>query len=213
MKPRLRKLSLTAHITSSVGWLGAVAAFLVLSVAGLVSTDPETVKAAFMSMDLVGRALIVPMSLAASATGLILAVGTPWGLIRYNWVVAKLLLTVVAVVGLLLHQYTAVSAAAALASGSPADSLPFARLHQLGTQLLADSSLAVVLLVAATALSVFKPWGLTAHGQRVAASIGGTARAGVKPQDSRSLRWLLLTVLVLLGLFALLHLIGGGMGH
>jgi hypothetical protein len=35
MTPRLRKFALTAHVTSSVGWLGAVAAFLALAVAGL----------------------------------------------------------------------------------------------------------------------------------------------------------------------------------
>lgn len=31
MNPRLRKLTLTAHVTASVGWLGAVTAFLVLA--------------------------------------------------------------------------------------------------------------------------------------------------------------------------------------
>lgn len=39
MTPALRKLNLTAHITSSVGWLGAVASFLALSIAGLTSTN------------------------------------------------------------------------------------------------------------------------------------------------------------------------------
>ena len=213
MKPPLRKLSLTAHIASSVGWMGAVAAFLVLSIAGLISTDPETVKAVFMSMDLVGRALIVPTSLAALATGLVLAFGTPWGLLRYNWVVAKLVLTVIAVVGLLLHQYTAVSAAAALASGAAADSLPFAQLHQLGTQLVADSSLAIVLLLAATVLSVFKPWGLTAYGRRAAVATGAAVGPMQQNQGSGSLRWVILGAFFLLGLFILVHLLGGGMGH
>ncbi len=34
MKPALRKLTLTAHVTASVGWLGAVAAYLVPAIVG-----------------------------------------------------------------------------------------------------------------------------------------------------------------------------------
>jgi hypothetical protein len=37
MAPGLRKFVLTAHVTSSVGWLGAVAGFLALAVAGLTA--------------------------------------------------------------------------------------------------------------------------------------------------------------------------------
>src|SRR5258708_40185952 len=46
MTPALRKLTITAHVTFSVGWLGAVAAFLVLSIAGLTSHDAEVVRGA-----------------------------------------------------------------------------------------------------------------------------------------------------------------------
>ncbi len=37
MTPGLRKFARTAHVTSSVGWLGAVAGFLALAAAGLTS--------------------------------------------------------------------------------------------------------------------------------------------------------------------------------
>ncbi len=47
MTPRLRKLVLIAHITFSVGWFGAVAAFLVLVITGLTSRDPQMVRAAY----------------------------------------------------------------------------------------------------------------------------------------------------------------------
>ena len=71
MTPRFRKLLLTAHITLSVGWLGAVAAFLVLSIAGLTSQDAEVVRGAYLSMNLVSRFVIIPMCFAALATGLL----------------------------------------------------------------------------------------------------------------------------------------------
>ena len=46
LTPRLRKLALTTHVTASVGWLGAVVAFLALSLTGLTSHDPQTVRGA-----------------------------------------------------------------------------------------------------------------------------------------------------------------------
>ena len=49
MTPRLRKLMLTAHVTSSVGWLGAVAVSFALAVAGLTSQDAQTVRGAYLT--------------------------------------------------------------------------------------------------------------------------------------------------------------------
>ena len=54
MTLRLRKLALTAHVTTSVGWLGAVAAFLVLGVVGLTSRDGESVGAADPPREVLG---------------------------------------------------------------------------------------------------------------------------------------------------------------
>ena len=48
--PRLRKLTLAVHVTSSVGWLGAVTVFLGLSVVGLTSDDAATVRGAYLVM-------------------------------------------------------------------------------------------------------------------------------------------------------------------
>ena len=103
MRPRLRKFALTAHVTSSVGWLGAVAGFLALAVAGLTSQDAQMVRAAYLAMDLTTWFVIVPLSLASLLTGLVQSLGTTWGLFRHYWVLAKLLLTILATVALLLH--------------------------------------------------------------------------------------------------------------
>ncbi|MDQ3220976.1 MAG: hypothetical protein M3Q26_09590, partial [Acidobacteriota bacterium] len=53
MTPRLSKFALTAHITSSVGWLGAVVGFLALAIAGLTSDDAQTVRASYLAMELI----------------------------------------------------------------------------------------------------------------------------------------------------------------
>lgn len=109
MSPRFRKLLLTTHVVCSVGWIGAVVAFLVLSIAGLASRDADTVRGAYLAMDLIGGYVIVPMSLASLATGLLQALGTRWGLLRHYWVLTKFLLAVLATTALMVHQFVVVA--------------------------------------------------------------------------------------------------------
>ena len=124
MTPALRKLNLTAHVTCSVGWLGAVAGFLALSIAALVSRDAELVRGAYVAMNLLGSSVIVPLSLAAVLTGVVQSLGTHWGLFRHYWVLVKFVLTVAATILLLLHQFTAVATAARRVSEGAAGTLP-----------------------------------------------------------------------------------------
>jgi hypothetical protein len=65
MKPLFRKLALTAHVTFSVGWLGAVVAYLALAIAGLMTRDVSLGRAVYLSLELIGWLVIVPLSLAA----------------------------------------------------------------------------------------------------------------------------------------------------
>lgn len=159
MTPGLRKLALTAHLTSSAGWLGAVMAYLALVVAALRSLDAQGVRAAWIAMDLIGRLAIVPLALASLLTGLLLALGTPLGLFRHYWVLFKLLLTVVATVILLAHVRT-VSYLAGAAAG-----MNDAMLGGLRGELLHAGGGLLVLLVT-TVLSVYKPRGITPYGWR-----------------------------------------------
>ena len=84
LTPGLRKFVRTTHVIFTVGWLGTVAAFLVLAVAGLTSRDTQIVRSAYLAMDLIARFVIVPLSLAPLLlTGPVLSLGTPWGLFRH----------------------------------------------------------------------------------------------------------------------------------
>lgn len=105
MPPALRRLALTAHVTSSVGWLGSVAAFLVLAVVGLTGEDAQ--RGAYLAMEVTGWYVIVPLAFAALLTGLVQSLGTTWGLFRHYWVLAKLALTALATLLLLLHMRVA----------------------------------------------------------------------------------------------------------
>ena len=163
LTPRLRKLALTTHVTASVGWLGAVIAFLALSVAGLTSQDPQTVQGAYLVMELTGGIVLVPLSLASLATGLVCSLGSAWGLFRHYWVLFKLVINVIATIVLLLYMQTLERlgdvAAATTLSGTGLRGLsdPSPVLH---------AAAALLLLLAATTLAIYKPRGLTRYGQR-----------------------------------------------
>ena len=89
MTPGLRKFALTTHVTSSVGWPGAVGAFLALAIAGVGSEDAQIVRAAYLAMHLITWSVIVPFCLAALLTGIVQSLGTTWGPFRHYWVVTN----------------------------------------------------------------------------------------------------------------------------
>ncbi|PUB24897.1 hypothetical protein C8K30_108154 [Promicromonospora sp. AC04] len=158
MSPAMRKLMLTIHVTSSVGWLGAIAAYIALNVPIYVSNDAETVRAAYLMMEPVLRYALIPLAAAALVTGIVQALGTPWGLLRHYWVTISLVLTTFAFAILVLHLPT-VEAMAAVAADPTAD------IDQLGGDLFhAVGGLAVLLIP--LALNIYKPRGMTRHGWR-----------------------------------------------
>lgn len=162
MTPRLRKFALTAHVTSSVGWLGAVAGFLVLAVAGLTSQDVQTVRAAYLAMELIAWCVIVPLSFASPLTGLVQSFGTEWGVFRHYWVLIKFLITIPSTLILLLHMQPIGHLARVVAETT----LARGEFHGLRLQLVATSGAAILVLLVATTLSVYKPSGLTPYGRR-----------------------------------------------
>jgi uncharacterized membrane protein len=161
MNPSLRKFTLTAHIVSSVGWLGTVVAFLALAVAGLSGQDAQKVRSAYLAMELIGWLVIVPCSLASLLTGLVQSLGTKWGLFRHYWIVVKFLLTVFSV--LILFAFTrTLDDLGNLAANT---SLSVDELHKSSQSPVLHSGGGLLVLLAATILSVYKPWGLTAYGR------------------------------------------------
>jgi hypothetical protein len=197
---RVRKLALSAHVLSSVGWVGAVTAFLALSLAGLTSQDPDLVRASYVAMELIGWSVIVPLSLSTLPTGLIMSLGTEWGLIRHYWVVAKLLITIVATGLLLIHMQPV----GHLASVVTTTTLARGELAGMRIQLVADAAAAFVALVAATLLSLYKPRGLTPYGR------GDSPVRFPTPEWPRIVGILSVALVIL---FLIIHLVGGGLGN
>jgi hypothetical protein len=160
MPPRLRKFALTAHVTTTVGWLGAVIVFLALAVVGLTSQDAPTVRGAYLVMEPAAWFVLVPLSLASLLSGIVQSLGTTWGLFRHYWVLFKLLIAVVAIIVLLIYMETfgfmaGVAADPSADLGVVRNASP--RLH---------AALALLVLLVATVLAVYKPRGMTPYGQR-----------------------------------------------
>jgi uncharacterized membrane protein len=162
MTPNVRKFVRTVHVIVTVGWLGAVAGFLALAIAGLTSQDDLIVRSAYPAMDLITRFVIVPLSLIPLLlTGPLLSVGTPWGLFRHYWIIVKLVINVLSTAILLIHIRPIRYMAQLAAQGTITSA---ARPAQI--QLVAAAAAGLVALLVATGLAVYKPRGMTAYGWR-----------------------------------------------
>ncbi|HWA21929.1 MAG TPA: hypothetical protein VG735_05995 [Caulobacterales bacterium] len=168
MSAPVRRLLLAIHIMLSVAWLGSVAAFLALSLAGLWGRDAAVARAAYLGMNIIGSNVIIPLALMTLVSGLLQALTTPWGVLKHYWVLSKLVLALMASVLLVLHQFTAVQAAARFAGASES----FPHLGRLGIQLAMDGALAIGVLIAAVLIAVYKPRGVTPLGRRVVEGSG-----------------------------------------
>jgi hypothetical protein len=160
MAKALRRFTFTAHITSSVGWLGAVVAFLALAVIGLTSRDEATVRGAYLVMAPAAWFVLVPLAHASLLSGIAISLGTPWGLFRHYWVVLKLVITVFATVILMIYMGTFRQMAGVAAD--PVMELGLVR----NPSPVVHAILAFVLLVIATVLGVYKPFGATVYRRR-----------------------------------------------
>ena len=188
MTPGLRQFTFTTHITSSLGWVGAVIAFLALSVIGLTSEDEITVRGAYLLMAPAAWFVLVPLAHASLLSGIALSLGTPWGLFRHYWVVLKLLITAFSTAILLIYMETFREMARVAAD--PVVELGLVRNPSPALH----ATFALLLLVTATVLGVYKPFGMTPRATR------STYAAGI------------VAVGIIL-LFSLLHLMGPVFQH
>jgi hypothetical protein len=163
---RWRNLLLTIHIVVAVGALGTDTILLTLAVTGLASRDPELIRAAYLAMDLLVSTVLVPLALAALGTGVLLGLGTRWGLVRHYWVLTKLALTLVLASAAVFVLRPSLNQAAASALALPLAELPTAGIGQVAVRAATAPAVGVLLLTTAVALAVSKPWGRTRFRRR-----------------------------------------------
>ena len=157
----MRKFILFAHVTTSVGLLGAVASFLLLSIFGIVSSNVQLVQASYVLLMPLTAYLILPLVVASLLVGIISSLGTPWGLVRYYWVAGKLLLTSVTLIVLLLQMNAIAELSTIAAARIVTDTDMGLRIRMI---VHSGGGLGVLLLI--MILSLWKPKGGTPFGQR-----------------------------------------------
>ncbi|GAA3453182.1 hypothetical protein [Dactylosporangium matsuzakiense] len=151
LRPRIRKLVVTAHVGLSVGWLGLATAMTVLAATALVTSDASLRPPVYRMMHVFDLVVVVPSVVLALLTGVVLALCTPWGLVRHWWVLTKFVLSL-AIPAVAGFQHLWISALIERAAEAPGE---------LGVRLLVCFVAYDVTLWTATALSVFKPGGRT----------------------------------------------------
>ncbi len=153
LRPRLRKAVLVAHILSVAAWFGVDVVVAVLVVFGM-SADPATAGLAYQAL---GTFVVGPMltaALATLATGLLLGWGTRWGLVRYWWVLVKLVITLVLTVLVVLALAPMMPGVVVHGEQLAAGAAPTGDVRDL----VFPPVVSVTALSVATVLSVFKPW-------------------------------------------------------
>lgn len=162
LRPGARKAALCLHVSASIGWMGAVAVFLALAIVGLTSGERETVQSAYVAMDAATTFVIVPLAFGALATGVLQSIGTPWGLVRHYWVLAKLAITTAATLVLCLQ----LSTISRLAEVAGRGHLGSGDLDADRASMVVHAGAGLLVLAVPLVLSIYKPRGMTTWGRR-----------------------------------------------
>lgn len=209
----LRRLTFTTHVMTSVGWMGAVLVFLALAAIGLTSQNEHTVRGAYLVMAPAAWLVLVPLAHASLLSGIALSLGTTWGLFRHYWVVLKLLITAFSTAILMIYLSTFRQMAGVAAD--PVTELGLVR----NPSPLVHAILALILLMTATVLAVYKPFGMTpyaSHRQaawRDALAVAAPA-APLHSTTATSKYWYVAAILAAIAvLLVLMHLTGDSLHH
>jgi hypothetical protein len=152
---RTRKVTLLLHIASAGVWLGIDVVIAVLIFTALLTDSDATRALCFQALDLVAVWPLLVTGLICLATGLILGVGSRYGLVRYWWVLVKLVLNLV-LTGLVP---VALAPEIARAADEARQFVAGAQVTLSVGDLIFPPIVSPIALLVAMTLAVFKPWG------------------------------------------------------
>jgi hypothetical protein len=158
LTPAVRKAVMVLHVVAGIGWMGVDIALLVLLITARTTNDAALVVSGFNAIGMIVPIAVPPLSLGILLTGIILGLGTRWGLVRYWWVLVKLLLSLIMTVLVFASLLPAVSSIAVLSATTISADAVRASLGMLPTMLLFPPVVSFLMLGVATILSIFKPW-------------------------------------------------------
>ena len=156
---RVRRGLLAVHILCGVGWMGADVLLAILVLTGRLSDDGATVAAAYTAIRLVIPPAVPVLASGMLVTGVLLGLGTKWGLVQWWWVFVKLMIGIVLTV---LVFVALVPGALSIPEGltGTADAVRDT-VGRAGEDLMFPPFVSIAALAFALALSVYKPWSRT----------------------------------------------------
>ncbi|MBW7459347.1 hypothetical protein ACFOLF_08955 [Paenibacillus sepulcri] len=154
-----KKWLLTLHLLFSAIMLGVTVAFLILSLVAASTSDEGVLKACYASMLLLAETSIRASTIGAVVTGVLLSLLTHWGLFKYYWIIAKLLLTVASIGLGMAGIYMWSLKAAAITGADGLNALGQSDFLVNRAFLINGIIMQLLSLLALFILSVFKPWG------------------------------------------------------
>lgn len=161
-----RKAFLVVHIVSAALWFGVDIALGILVVTAMVTEDPATAGIALQAVDLFAIWPMFGASLVCLGTGVVLGLGSKYGIVRYWWVAVKFSINVLMSILIFFALRPGVGEAAGvgerLLAGDPTAVVPDGLIYPV--------VVAPTLLLIAYVLSTVKPWGRTRRSTPPAAS-------------------------------------------
>lgn len=164
LSPNTYKTLLAAHILTSVSWLGIVVAKIALGLAA-VSATQVNVEDVLVIYTSIMNPLFPPAAILTILTGVLLSLGTRWGLLDHYWVVAKLILSIAVIVTAVRIGDRMLEQTLNVPAGSLGNDRALLGVVATALTALSMSIAHAGMLALATILSVFKPWGRTCFGQ------------------------------------------------
>ena len=155
LAPRVRKAVLTVHIVSAGVWIGVDVLVAVLVGVGL---GGGSVAARGLALRALAEFVVAPMltsALVCLGSGLLLGLATKWGLVRYWWVVVKLVMNVLLCVLIVVALQPGMADVGTAGVAVEAGQVPVTDLSSL----VYPPTVSLTMLAVATVLSVYKPWG------------------------------------------------------
>ncbi|MFI0350230.1 hypothetical protein [Actinomadura sp. 9N407] len=150
-----RKTVLVTHIVSAGAWIGIDVIVAVLVVTGRFGSTDAVRGLAYESL---ATFVVWPMlvsALASLVTGLVLGLGTKWGLLRYWWVAVKLALNLVLCFLIVFALQPGMDEVGAYGRELPAGAAE----PEAISSLFFPPAVSLTMLTFATVLAVAKPWG------------------------------------------------------
>lgn len=153
LNAKTRKLFLVLHIAAIAAWIGIDVGVGVLVFTARFTASVQTQALAYQALELFAVWPMAIAGLASLGTGVVLGLGTKYGLVRYWWVAIKLVMNIVLTTLVLMLLRPGISEAAEygrqLAQGPATAPFP--------SQLIFPPMVSLTALTVAVVLSVYKP--------------------------------------------------------